>query len=49
MDVQQIMEMLIVMKADRKADQEIADAVQAKMIAAIKGKMDAMIANIKNA
>jgi hypothetical protein len=60
MEMQQILEMLIEIRADRKADQEKADANrkadqekadagQAKMIAAIKGKTDTWIANIKNA
>jgi hypothetical protein len=51
MDVQQIMEMLKAMQekadADRKADQEKADAGQAEVIAAIERKTDAWIANIK--
>jgi hypothetical protein len=47
MDVQQIMEMLIEMKADTKAMQGKADAGQAEIIAAIKVKTDAWIANRK--
>jgi hypothetical protein len=49
MEMQQILEMLIEMKADRKAYLEKADAGQAEIIAAIEKKTDAWIAKIKDA
>jgi hypothetical protein len=49
MEVQQILEMLIELKADRKAYQEKADAGQAEIIAAIEKKTYTWIAKIKDA